>query len=97
MSRLVCISREKAAMLLLFQALEIREGDRACLVARSKCHLQLGDNGRALDDAETSLGDDTEYHKVGQSYREFGNEVTTKLNIVNTKMIVTDPLLQTIS
>ncbi|KAF6032938.1 TTC25 [Bugula neritina] len=44
-------------------ALEVREGDRACLVARSKCHLQLGDNTTALDDAETSLGDDPEYHK----------------------------------
>ncbi|XP_067928491.1 outer dynein arm-docking complex subunit 4-like [Watersipora subatra] len=44
-------------------ALEIREGDRACLVARSRCHLQLGDNAKALEDAETCLSDDPEYHK----------------------------------
>lgn len=51
-------------MSFILQALELREGDRACLVARSKCHLQLGDNTLALNDAESSLSEDLEYHKV---------------------------------
>lgn len=43
-------------------ALELRK-DMNCLVARSKCHLHLGDTQNALEDAETSLlGDDT-FHK----------------------------------
>ena len=46
------------------QALEIRKEDQSCLVARSRCYLQLGDTDNALKDAETSLADDTTFHKV---------------------------------
>eukprot|EP00126_Sphaerothecum_destruens_P004683 Sdes_comp18327_c0_seq1m8051 len=45
------------------KALEIRPTDKNCLVARSKCHLQIGDNDAALADAETSLKDTPEYTK----------------------------------
>lgn len=44
-------------------ALEIEPSDKNCLVARSKCHLQLGNADEALRDAEASLEDDKEYHK----------------------------------
>ncbi|XP_050406246.1 outer dynein arm-docking complex subunit 4 [Patella vulgata] len=44
-------------------ALEIQDGDKNCLVARSKCHLQLGDTTTALADAELSLDDDKSFHK----------------------------------
>lgn len=37
--------------------------DKACLVARSKCYLFLGDLTQALRDAEDSLKDDKLYHK----------------------------------
>ncbi|XP_041371990.1 outer dynein arm-docking complex subunit 4-like [Gigantopelta aegis] len=44
-------------------ALEIQHNDKTCLVARSKCHLQLGDTNTALKDAESSLANDNTYHK----------------------------------
>ena len=47
-----------------FQALEIEPTDKNCLVARSKCYLQLGDSQAALKDAEASLSDDDKYIKV---------------------------------
>ena len=46
------------------QALELQPGDRGCLVARSRCYLQLGDPDKALNDAEESLVEDKEFHKV---------------------------------
>ena len=46
------------------QALEFQPEDKSCLVARSKCHLQLGDAAAALKDAEESLKEDKKYHKV---------------------------------
>lgn len=46
------------------QALEFRNEDQACLVARSKCYLQLGSTKAALEDAESSLKDDAKYHRV---------------------------------
>ena len=49
------------------QALEFQQDDQPCLVARSKCYLQLGDASLALQDAEASLKEDKKYHKVGQS------------------------------
>ncbi|XP_060563429.1 outer dynein arm-docking complex subunit 4-like isoform X2 [Ruditapes philippinarum] len=45
------------------KALELTAGEKNCLVARSKCHLQLGDMLSALSDAEASLEDDKDYHK----------------------------------
>eukprot|EP01135_Chromosphaera_perkinsii_P003454 Nk52_evm23s243 gene=Nk52_evmTU23s243 len=45
------------------KALEVRPGDKNCLVARSKCLLNIGDNDAALADAETALKDDKEYNK----------------------------------
>ncbi|XP_067686623.1 outer dynein arm-docking complex subunit 4-like [Haliotis asinina] len=44
-------------------ALELQTGDKTCLVARSKCHLQLGDTKNALADAEASLEEDKTFHK----------------------------------
>ncbi|XP_046573347.1 LOW QUALITY PROTEIN: outer dynein arm-docking complex subunit 4-like [Haliotis rubra] len=44
-------------------ALELQTGDKTCLVARSKCHLQLGDTKNALADAEASLQEDKTFHK----------------------------------
>ena len=46
------------------QALELQPTDKACLVARSKCYLGLGDTGSALKDAEASLSEDKGYNKV---------------------------------
>ena len=34
------------------------------LVARSKCYLQIGDAQAALEDAESSLSENLEYHRV---------------------------------
>ena len=34
------------------------------LVARSKCYLQIGDARSALQDAETCLGENKDYHRV---------------------------------
>jgi tetratricopeptide (TPR) repeat protein len=46
------------------KALEFQPDDRACLIARSKCYLQLGDANEALKDAETSLKEDSKFHGV---------------------------------
>lgn len=46
------------------QALDIQNNDKSCLVARSKCYLQLGNAEAALQDAEASLKDDKNYHRV---------------------------------
>ena len=45
-------------IMLFFQALEVKQGDVKCLVARSKCHIQLGNSQAALDDAEETLKED---------------------------------------
>lgn len=37
------------------QALEMNNNDQNALVARSRCFLQLGEPGKALQDAETAL------------------------------------------
>lgn len=42
-------------------ALELKPTDKFCLVARSKCHLQLGDSESALRDAESALEEDKEF------------------------------------
>lgn len=39
-------------------ALELRPDDRNCLVARSRCYLQLGNSAKALKDADASMKDD---------------------------------------
>lgn len=44
-------------------ALARRQGDRICLVSRSKCYIKLGDTNKALQDAEASLEDDKDYHR----------------------------------
>jgi len=41
--------------------LEIKPTHKRALVARSKCHLKLGDANSALKDAETSFGKDEIY------------------------------------
>ena len=49
---------------IILQALDIQSNDKSCLVARSKCYLQLGSAEAALQDAEASLKDDKNYHRV---------------------------------
>ncbi|NXH12609.1 TTC25 protein, partial [Bucco capensis] len=44
-------------------ALQLRAGDKHCLVARSKCYLKLGDTENALKDAEASLENDKTFSK----------------------------------
>ncbi|XP_074658233.1 outer dynein arm-docking complex subunit 4-like [Tubulanus polymorphus] len=44
-------------------ALDIEAGDRYCLVARSRCWLNLGDTKQALEDAEASLREDKGFDK----------------------------------
>ncbi|NWQ61569.1 TTC25 protein, partial [Neopipo cinnamomea] len=39
-------------------ALKLREGDKQCLITRSKCFLKLGDTENSLKDAEASLQKD---------------------------------------
>ena len=46
------------------QALDLQSEDKSCLVARSKCYLQLGEASLALEDAEASLKEDKKYHRV---------------------------------
>lgn len=41
----------------------MQSDERSCLVARSKCYLQLGETTKALEDAEDALKDDKLYHK----------------------------------
>ncbi|XP_065888975.1 outer dynein arm-docking complex subunit 4-like [Dysidea avara] len=45
------------------KALDIQANEKSCLVARSKCHLQIGDAEAALQDAEASLREDKNYHR----------------------------------
>jgi len=45
------------------KALGFQPEDKSCLVARSKCYLQLGESSAALQDAEASLKEDKKYHK----------------------------------
>ncbi|KNE54866.1 hypothetical protein AMAG_00814 [Allomyces macrogynus ATCC 38327] len=45
------------------KALNMRPTEKNCLVARSKCYLQLGDSDLALQDAEAALKEDTEFFK----------------------------------
>ncbi|KAJ3124217.1 Tetratricopeptide repeat protein 25 [Physocladia obscura] len=45
------------------KALELRPGEKNCLVARSKCNLQLGDSESALQDANDSLKQDPLFFK----------------------------------
>lgn len=46
------------------QALEIEPNNTTGLVARSKCYLQIGDALLALQDAEASLSENKNFHKV---------------------------------
>merc|ERR1711988_1398862 len=49
------------ALVSFSQALELTPDDKNCLVARSKCHLQLGDSTAALKDAEAALKEDPNF------------------------------------
>merc|ERR1712142_1311258 len=51
------------ALALFSKALEIKPGDKSCLVARSKCYLHIGDPESALKDADECIKDDRKYHK----------------------------------
>ena len=48
----------------LFQALDLKSGDFNCLVARSQCHLELGNADAALSDAEEILKEEPKHIKV---------------------------------
>lgn len=48
----------------LSQALHIQNGDKNCLVARSKCFLKMGELEKSLKDAEASLQGDPTFCKV---------------------------------
>uniref|UniRef100_A0A8C5YY90 Uncharacterized protein n=1 Tax=Marmota marmota marmota TaxID=9994 RepID=A0A8C5YY90_MARMA len=45
-------------------ALHLQNGDKNCLVARSKCYLKMGDLEKSLKDAEASLHSDPTFCKV---------------------------------
>lgn len=45
------------------KALMLKPGDKSCLVARSKCYLQIGDPQSALNDADECIKNDKNYHK----------------------------------
>lgn len=45
------------------KAIEIKPSDKHCLVARSRCYIQIGSPKEALQDANASLKDDPQYHK----------------------------------
>lgn len=45
-------------MYLFLQALEMKNGDKTCLVIRAKCHLMLGNSDLALTDANAALDQD---------------------------------------
>ena len=51
--------------LVCFQALDLRQGDIHCLIARSQCYLQLGDSEKALQDADEVLKENKKSIKVG--------------------------------
>ena len=46
--------------------------DKNCYVARSRCHLALGDTRKALADAENALTEDKGFHKVNTVSSCFG-------------------------
>lgn len=48
------------------QAMELRNDDKNCLVARSRCYLQMGDTENALRDAEASMADEPNFFKVSK-------------------------------
>jgi tetratricopeptide (TPR) repeat protein len=45
------------------KALDIKPSDKHCLVARSRCYIQIGSPQDALKDANASLKDDPAYYK----------------------------------
>ena len=53
------------------QALELEPKNVTALVARSKCYLQIGDAQSALMDAEASLAENKDFHKVNIKYVGF--------------------------
>ncbi|XP_076374178.1 outer dynein arm-docking complex subunit 4-like isoform X2 [Tachypleus tridentatus] len=48
----------KSAVQFFNKALDLHPTNKDCLIARSKCYLQLGNSEAALRDAETALGED---------------------------------------
>ncbi|XP_013787907.2 tetratricopeptide repeat protein 25-like, partial [Limulus polyphemus] len=50
----------KSAIHFFNKALDVHPTNKDCLVARSKCYLQLGNSEAALRDAETALAEDKE-------------------------------------
>lgn len=55
------VGQFKKAIESFTKALEMNEGDKHCLVLRSRCHLQLGEAGLALKDAEMSLTQEKDF------------------------------------
>ncbi|XP_075767681.1 outer dynein arm-docking complex subunit 4 isoform X1 [Pelodiscus sinensis] len=51
------------ALVCFTNALQLQEGNKHCLVARSVCYLKLGDTENSLKDAEASLQNDKTFSK----------------------------------
>lgn len=45
--------------------MEIKPGDKKCLIARARCYLKIGNAEKALDDSNEIHVNDPEYVKVG--------------------------------
>ena len=70
------------------KALNLRPNDKNALVARSKCHLLLGDSRAALGDAEASLKEEPDFFKVSISNaREFFKRQKHCINKVTLKWL----------
>ena len=59
-------------VVVLLQALDMRPGDKNCLVARSQCYLELGNADAALADAESTLSDDKNFIQVKKTQYSWG-------------------------
>lgn len=55
MAHLIVIKCMCFKALTYYQALDVQDNNKAALVARSQCHLKLGDSASALKDAEASI------------------------------------------
>ena len=62
----------------------MKPAEKNCLIARSKCYLQLGEPENALADANETLKDDKKYIKVGcmrMDVGQVGYSLYTTMNV----------------